>query len=531
MVVANDSDRSVTVGEQATFDLDLTGAETMWAFHSDGITPDPVGIYRYALSGESADDRHTVRTSPGGQFIPYVVLDAQGKHGVYLGMEWSFCRIDSVALDDHETLACPLPGMLRTCMLNLLRGIPSKCGRVFSAPIAATWMTGANRLRRWLWLHNVPEILREDPGYPKVQWNAFGATGKSPGSWDPVESKYYPLIDDIAPLGFEEVMIDVAWWQGAEPDSDELDWSSGMKKAADYAHEKGMRFGLYWTDDLDMASADGRQQRAARIRRLFDEYDADMWRSDCTRGEVIGASYGATRGFYEMIDVLAQEIPGFQWENCSGGGRIKDYGAMRRAVKIFNSDTYSALHVRQAFYDSSYAMHPVQLEGHLGSTDGRYRPHGVEEMRYAFRSTSLGAPEWFLDAPNGGNGSEPWSGEEKEALKACVEAYKKRIRPLVRNADLYHILPRPDGINRDGIEYYEPISRKGVLCLFQPSKQCVNEPIRLKGLKADRQYRLTFEDGSNPSCVRSGEVLMEEGLSVSLEGDNVSEWVFFEAAQ
>ena len=34
-----------------------------------------------------------------------------------------------------------------------------------------------------------------------------------------------------------------------------------------------------------------------------------------------------------LLDALKDEIPGFQWENCSGGGRIKDYGAMRRAVK------------------------------------------------------------------------------------------------------------------------------------------------------------------------------------------------------
>ena len=152
-------------------------------------------------------------------------------------------------------------------------------------------------------------------------------------------------------------------------------------------------------------------------------------------------------------------------------------------------------------------------------------------MRYAFRSTSLGTPEWFLDAPGGGNGSEPWSREEKDALKACVETYKTRIRPLVRNADLYHVLPRPDGSRRDAIEYYDPIGEKGVLCLFQPSKQCVNEPIRLKGLNADRQYRLTSEDGSNPSCAMTGRTLMEEGLTVLLEGDQVSEWVFLEATE
>ncbi len=279
--------------------------------------------------------------------------------------------------------------------------------------------------------YRVPDVLRQDPGYPKVQWNAFGATGKAPGSWDPVESKYYPLIDDIAPLGFEEVMIDVGWWQGNEPDSDQVDWPSGMKLAADYAHTNGLRFGLYWTDNLDMASPDGRRQRADRVARLFREYHADLWRSDCTRGEVIGASYAATRGFYEMIDALAVQIPGFQWENCCGGGRIKDYGAMHRAVKVFNSDTYSALQVRQAFYDSSYAFHPVQIEGHLGSTDGLFRPRGVAGMKYAFRSASLGAPEWFLDAPNGGNGSEPWSQQEKDTVKDCVETYTTKLRPLI----------------------------------------------------------------------------------------------------
>ena len=78
----------------------------------------------------------------------------------------------------------------------------------------------ANRLRRWLMRYCVPEVLRQDPSYPKVQWNAFSATGKTPMSWDPVEAKFYPLIDDIAPLGFEEVMIDVGWWQGGEPDAD-----------------------------------------------------------------------------------------------------------------------------------------------------------------------------------------------------------------------------------------------------------------------------------------------------------------------
>jgi hypothetical protein len=143
----------------------------------------------------------------------------------------------------------------------------------------------------------------------------------------------------------------------------------------------------------------------------------------------------------------------------------------------------------------------------------------------------MGAPEWFLDAPNGGNGSEPWTQQEKDAVRECVKTYKTKLRPLVRNADLYHVLPRPDGVNQDAIEYYDPACGKGVLCLFQPSTEAAAKPVRFRGLDGDRQYRLTFEDGTHPTTVKSGEELMKEGLQVVLQGAEVSELVFFEVVR
>jgi len=538
--ITNQSAQPVTIFDQPTVGLDLAGPDRgtlrMWTFHTDGGTPDRVGVYCDEIKGPAVNplDRKRVfsreiTTNPNGQFIPYAVFDSGGKQGVYVGIEWSYCRIAAAAaegdkpgtvrvlggefanfsfnLGAHETLEAP-PGFVGACQ-----------GDVDDA---------GNSLRRWLFHYGMPEIVRKDAAYPKVQWNAFGATGKTPGSWDPVEKKYYPLIDDIAPLGFEEVMIDVGWWQGNEPDSDRVDWAAGMKKAAEYAHQKGMRFGLYGTDNLDMAKPEPRKQRAERIGRLFREYEADSWRSDCTRGAVLGASYPAIRGFYRMVDALAKEIPGFQWENCSGGGRIKDFGAMRRCVKIFNSDTYSPLDVRKAFYDSSFAFHPAQLEGHLGSTDGRYRPRGTAGMKYAFRSMSMGAPEWFLDAPNGGNGGPPWTQEEKDAVKASVALYKARLRPLVRSADLYHVLPRPDEKHWDGIQYYDPAAGKGVVYVFRPDGPGPLQTIRLKGLDAKAAYRLSFEDRSNPAVSMTGSRLMGDGFRMSLGGTPVSELVWID---
>jgi hypothetical protein len=144
---------------------------------------------------------------------------------------------------------------------------------------------------------------------------------------------------------------------------------------------------------------------------------------------------------------------------------------------------------------------------------------------------SMGAPEWFLDAPNGGNGSEPWTRPEKEAVKACVDTYKARLRPLVRAADLYHVLPRPDGRKWDGVEYYDPAAGKGVVYLFKPSPEPAAETIRLKGLDAGQKYRVHFEDGTQAPTVRPGAELMNQGLRVTLPGAEASELVFFEVAR
>ena len=304
----------------------------------------------------------------------------------------------------------------------------------------------------------------------------------------------------------------------------------GMAKAAEHAHKAALRFCLYWNKGEEMASPEGRDRRMAHIKRLYDEHKADMWRSDGTGGPVVGASYPSVKGFYAMLDQLTREIPNFQWENCNGGGRIKDFGAMKRNVKIFLTDTYAAHHVRQAFYDSSFAFPPAQLMGCLGSTDGRYRPRGAVGMRFAFRTMSLGAPEWFIDAPNGGNGTAPWTDEEKAAVKAAVATYKARIRPLVRSADLYHILPRPDGKNWDGVQYYDPSTKKGVVYLFKPAAGADTVSIKLRGVEATARYRVTFEDGTNPAVERSGEDLAK-GLDVTLKGAPVSELLFLEEAK
>jgi hypothetical protein len=52
--------------------------------------------------------------------------------------------------------------------------------------------------------------------------------------------------------------------------------------------------------------------------------------------------------------------------------------------------------------------------------------------------------------------------------------------------------------------------------------------ISLRGVQADVRYHVTFEDDSNPSVDKRGDELTT-GIEVTLEGERISELMFFEA--
>ena len=159
-----------------------------------------------------------------------------------------------------------------------------------------------------------------------------------------------------------------------------------------------------------MTTTDGRQHRKDDIKYLFEHFQVDYYRSDGTDGNVLqtGAAgpgsrahhaedlgYWQTKGFYEVTDWLSANMPDFLYENCSGGGRIKDYGVMKRAIRIQDQDRYYPVDARRAFWDASYALHPMQIS----TLSGSWAEWQASGSVYEFRSASLGAPTGILTRP------------------------------------------------------------------------------------------------------------------------------------
>ena len=105
--------------------------------------------------------------------------------------------------------------------------------------------------------------------------------------------------------------------------------------------------------------------------------------------------------------------------------------------------------------------------------------------------------------------------------------YKTQLSPLIREANLYHVSDRPDGIHWDATEYWDPNRSTAVLFAFRGTTS--DEPthtFHLAGLRDDALYQLHFEDGTSLDESLTGQQLRQQGIAVHLQISLSSELVF-----
>ena len=134
------------------------------------------------------------------------------------------------------------------------------------------------------------------------------------------------------------------------------------------------------------------------------------------------------------------------------------------------------------------------------------------------------ATNWCVYTPN-----------QIEGVKKHWPLYKSKQRPILRGlkvgdypAEVYHILPVPDGINWDGVEYFNTSLNKGSVLIFKPSEKAPEAKlIKLRGLKKSATYHLTFEDRVEQNTTMTGAELMDRGIEVKkMNGNYASEIIW-----
>lgn len=556
-------------------------------------TPSEIGTHRVSLKeGYEWEGRSSSYAQPRSgeprEIIPYFSVgrgDAT-RSGWYVGIEFSG-RVHLTLARKGASLRGsvglnPNPGPFRT---RLRPGETFETPRIFLGATSGGPDETGNVLRRW-----VRDVLTNpnswnDPQYPVVVNNSWG----SGMAID--ENVALRMIRDAASLGFEMFHMDAGWFRGVgdwRPDPKKF--PHGITPIADQAHAKGMRFGLWvdwaqaglgtapealnarnpqvrkWlTNDLpenwqpeefkgqtiDIGVPAAKAWALEETNRIVTDYKLDMLEHDgylvakgceasdhphaapdplnqCTyrdsgfvfveSSNSTDVSYRAANAYYDIQSELRRNHPGLLLEICNDGGRMIDFGSAAHGDYFSVTDTYDPLSNRRAFYDASFVLPPAMLETYVE----RWPTPRIANFRYMLRSGMMGWLSVMID-------TNSWDAAQHKAAKEEIELYKSGLRPLIRDAALYHISIRPDGAHWDGIEYFDHTRRVGVVYAFHGSIQGeTSHKFILRGLNPASTYRIRFHDHSSRDLIVSGRKLVTSGLEVRLPERMSSEIVFVE---
>jgi Melibiase/Glycosyl hydrolase family 36 C-terminal domain len=523
------------------------------------------------------------------EMIPYLLVDEinEDRRGWYLGVEFSgrtrITLARAGASLHGEAGLDPDPGPYRT---RLPPGGTFETPRIFVGAFRGGPDDAGNIVRRWVRaVLNNPRTLA-DPSYPLLVNNSWGS-GMAVD-----EALAQRMIEQSAQLGLEMFHLDAGWFRDVgDWQANPAKFPHGIASVADFAHRHGLKFGLWldWTQagtssepgalnvhdpivkdwliadppagwkhsepfkgitiDLGVPAAKLWAQR--ELERVVSGYHLDMLEHDgylvaqgSARSDHPAAppdpatlrisedsgflwvegsnstdvSDHATRAYYAIYEQLRQHHPHLLLEICNDGGRMVDFGSAAHGDYFSVTDTYDPLANRRAFFDASYVLPPAMAESYVES----YPAPRIENFRYVLRSGMLGWFSLMLDASQ-------WTVQQREAAQREFALYKSKLRPLIRQADLYHVADRPDGVHWDGMEYYSAQSRRGVLYAFRGSaSELPTHRFRLSGIKIASRYRLSFQDNPAANREMTGKSLMQVGVDVGLALPLSSELVFFE---
>jgi hypothetical protein len=557
-------------------------------------TPSPQGTHLetvadgYSWTGKSSTYAHPIK-GEAREIIPaeIVYTSTSPQQGWYAGIEFSGRTRVSLQRSGDSLKSVlglnPEPGPFRT---RLEAGGSFETPTVFLGAFTGGPDDAGNQLRPWVRDVLGNALTWKDAHYPLTVNNSWGS------GMQVNEALALRMIGESKELGLEMFHIDAGWFRGVGdwyPDKNKF--PRGLGVIADEAHKQGLRFGIWvdWTQaalDTEPGALNVRDARvkdwmvgdlppnwkpeefkgqtvdlgvpaahdyfAKEVKRIVDDYHLDMLEHDgylvaqgCTRDDHPHAppnqstlklthdsgfdfslasnstdvSYHAVRAYYDIHAQARREHPGLLFEVCNDGGRMVDFGSAAHGDYFSITDTYDPLSNRRAFFDTSYLLPAAMLESYVE----KWPTPKPANFLYMLRSGMMGWVTIMLD-------TTAWNAEQHEAAKKAIALYKNKLRPLIRDARLYHVSPRPDGVHWDGIEYWDPARGEGVVFAFRGSVPAEAEHhFVLAGLQAGKRYRLHFQDGSAPDKVAAGSELMSKGLKVALADPHSSELVFLVA--
>jgi alpha-galactosidase len=388
-------------------------------------------------------------------------------------------------------------------------------------------------------------------------------------------------IDVAAAAGMEVFILDSPMWGSGYGNwlvPNQKRFPNGLAPLVDYAHQKGLLFGLYvepeggrdgytsgaggatigpWSESqvfkdhpdwfvrsgtvLNLSIPAAAEYLESTVNQIIDHYKLDMYRhdfcaalrgqgSETVRNGFIESDYWRHyEAFYSIFGRVRSRYPNLILQQASGGGTRLDLGTVSVFQEHFSSDRETMPYVYRMISGLSVYLPPEIIVG----ANGMARPKDLGDLDTTLRGAyALGNTPMFFNAVL------PKSAEEltpamRDKFLHYANLYKAFIRPLLPTCNVYHFAPvnaagSVESGNWFAMEFAAPDRQKAWAVVIRLAK---NEPgpyvLKPKGLDPQKKYRVT-RDNTGKSELLAGTDLMKGGLAVPLGAGSESELLLFE---
>lgn len=412
------------------------------------------------------------------------------------------------------------------------------------AEFTGHWDYGAQPITRF-----IREKLLRDLGdsWPIVQYNNWYH------SWGKVTQK--ALLDSVEPaaaVGCELFTIDAGWYGKGLDASWETalgDWEvnpdrfpDGIEVVADAVRKAGMKFGLWF--EIECAHPDsrlakthpdwflvdskgkhlgkrdvldfGKPEVLAHAKSVIDQYMAklrlDYIKMDFNTDPAIENQdlnqstdplFKHYQGLMQLWSYMREKYPDLIIENCASGSLRQELtGAAFTDTFWVSDDVGNDANLLMAF-GATYQMPPSICSRWTSYPDRRNQ---FTDLDAQFVSNMMGHM--------GLSGAIAKWDEETRQIAARRIAHYKRIRPIVRGADVYHLTPQRLGDMQAAL-YVDESTGRALVFAFQGGDPKLSHQLRLRGLDVRKAYRIDGISKEASAQPVPGGKLVEEGLNLT----------------
>jgi alpha-galactosidase len=389
-------------------------------------------------------------------------------------------------------------------------------------------------------------------------------------------------MDLAAAVGMETFIVDGPMWGSAYGNwlvPNRQRFPNGLAPLVDYAHHKGLLFGLYvepeggregytsaehgatigpWSESrvfkehpdwfvqpssiLNLSIPEAAAYMDSELDQIIQHYKLDLYRhdfnaplrregSETVRDGFVESDYWRHYdAFYAAFERMHHKYPDLVLQQASGGGTRLDLATAHVFQEQFTSDRATFPYVYRMLSGMSVYLPPEVLVNSNGMAYPKDLPDLDTTLRGAY---ALGNTPMIFNAllPKSVDELKP---EIRAKFVHYANIYKGFIRPLLPTSKVYHHAPvsATGGVefgNWFAIEFASADGKKGWATIIRLSKNGSDTYVlKPKGLDQNRTYSVILDNTGGTKSM-DGANLMSTGLRIDSKSDRASELVLFEA--